>query len=125
MGRWWILPLNQGVYYILTGVWPLVSLRTFEVVTGPKTDDWLVKTLGLLIAAIGAVLVAAGARRRMTVEIGLLAGGSAAALGGAGSYFALRGRVWPIYLVDGFIELVLIALWVAAGLYAMENRRPR
>ncbi|MCI0462876.1 MAG: hypothetical protein L0Z62_38510 [Gemmataceae bacterium] len=26
----------QGVYYLLAGVWPLLSLGTFEAVTGPK-----------------------------------------------------------------------------------------
>jgi len=29
------------------GVWPLVSLRTFEGVTRPKVDSWLVKSVGV------------------------------------------------------------------------------
>ena len=28
----------QGLYYLATGVWPLVSLDTFMQVTGPKTE---------------------------------------------------------------------------------------
>jgi hypothetical protein len=47
----------QAAYYLITGLWPLVSLRTFEMVTGPKTDDWLVRMVGLLAAAIGAALL--------------------------------------------------------------------
>ncbi len=39
----------QAVYYVLTGVWPLVSMKTFLKVTGPKTDLWLVRTIGLFI----------------------------------------------------------------------------
>src|SRR4051794_14622821 len=31
----------QGVYYFVTGVWPLVSIETFLMVTGPKTDHLL------------------------------------------------------------------------------------
>ena len=123
--RWSFLPLAQGFYYVVAGIWPVVSIRTFEAISGPKTDDWLVQTMGLLIAVIGGILLAAGFRRAMTLEIGLLAAGSAAALGGAGSFFALRRVIWPIYLVDGFIELVLIALWIAAGLHFAGGGRRR
>jgi hypothetical protein len=34
----------QGIYYLLTGLWPLVSIGTFQMVTGEKTDVWLVHT---------------------------------------------------------------------------------
>ena len=40
----------QGGYYLIMGAWPLVSLETFEMVTGPKTDHWLVQTVGALVA---------------------------------------------------------------------------
>lgn len=51
------LALAQGAFYLATGIWPLVSMRTFERVTGPKTDKWLVKTAGVLITAIGGALM--------------------------------------------------------------------
>lgn len=76
------LLLIQGAYYALTGLWPLFSVRTFQRVTGPKSDLWLVKTAGLLIAAIAAIavpLLAAGAQGRVSPEIVLLSAGSAAA----------------------------------------------
>ena len=38
----------QGIYYWLTGLWPPVSIESFELVTGPETDDWLPQTVGLL-----------------------------------------------------------------------------
>jgi hypothetical protein len=44
------------VFYLVSGLWPLVHLQSFLTVTGPKTDLWLVKTLGVLISVIGAVL---------------------------------------------------------------------
>jgi hypothetical protein len=43
----------QGIYFLATGVWPLLSMRTFLAVTGLKTDLWLVKKVGLILA-IGA-----------------------------------------------------------------------
>jgi hypothetical protein len=43
--RKWIM-IGQGAFYLSSGVWPLISMRTFERITGPKTDKWLVKTGG-------------------------------------------------------------------------------
>src|SRR5687767_12121314 len=76
-----ILALAQGTYYFATGVWPILHLRSFERVTGPKLEGWLVKTVGALIAVIGATVALAGWRRRITPELRFLAAGSAAALG--------------------------------------------
>jgi hypothetical protein len=47
----------QGFYFLVTGVWPLFSIETFTIVTGPKTDVWLVKTFSALITAIGTVIL--------------------------------------------------------------------
>src|SRR5690606_20176976 len=47
----------QGWYYLASGVWPLVHYRSFIAVTGPKADDWLVRTFGALIAVVGVELV--------------------------------------------------------------------
>ena len=65
--RW--LAFVQGGYFLITGVWPLIAMPSFEAVTGPKTDDWLVKTVGGLIAAIAAVLLWAAFRRAISLEI--------------------------------------------------------
>src|SRR5436305_6669143 len=70
----------QGLYYLATGVWPLVSMDTFLMVTGPKTDLWLVDTVGVLVGVIGLVLLLAAARRHATAEVVVLALGSALAL---------------------------------------------
>ena len=55
------LPVAQGVYFLLTGIWPLLSMRTFEAVTGPKVDRRLVKTVGVLVAVIGSKIYLADA----------------------------------------------------------------
>jgi hypothetical protein len=55
----------QALYYLATGLWPLVHLPSFEVVTGPKTDDWLVHmVVGLLAMVSGASLGVAVIRDR-------------------------------------------------------------
>src|SRR5215217_2358528 len=75
-----LIALAQGSFYLVTGIWPLVSIRSFEAVTGPKADRWLVKTAGVLIMAIGAALTLAGRRKSVTPEMRLLAVGSALGL---------------------------------------------
>jgi hypothetical protein len=110
------LALGQGIYYFATGVWPLVSIRSFEAVTGPKTDRWLVKTVGVLVSVIGLVLVLAGRRRRVTPEATLLAAGSAAGLAAIDTIYATRGRISKIYLLDAVAEVALIAAWVIGAL---------
>ena len=111
------LAVAQGTYWAATGIWPIVHLRSFEAVTGPKQAGWLVKTVGALIAAVGATLVVAGARRRVSGEIALLGASCAAALGGAGGWYAARGRIRRIYLADAAVEALIVAGWgIAAGL---------
>ncbi|WP_242360751.1 MULTISPECIES: hypothetical protein [Anaeromyxobacter] len=108
------LALAQGAYWVATGIWPIVHLRSFEVVTGPKQAGWLVKTVGALIAAVGGTLVLAGARRRVTEEIAFLGAASAAALGGAGGWYAARGRIRRIYLADAALEALTVLGWSLA-----------
>jgi hypothetical protein len=74
----------QAFFYIATGIWPLMSMSTFLLVTGseskPESSLWLVKTVGVLVAVIGAALALAVIRRCFTPEIVLLAVGSALGL---------------------------------------------
>lgn len=100
---------GQGVYYLVTGVWPLVSLRTFEMVTGPKTDDWLVHTVGVLAAVIGATLLVGARRRSPSAETLVLAGGAAAAFAGVELVYALGGTISRVYLADAVVEILFLA----------------
>lgn len=106
--------LVQGVYFVATGVWPLVSIRTFMAVTGPKTDLWLVKTVGVLVTAIGATILCAAYRDRIDLEILVLAVGSAAALTAIDVIYVSKRVIAPIYLADAVLEIALIAWWLIA-----------
>jgi hypothetical protein len=107
------LAIVQGAYYLLSGLWPLFSIASFMAVTGPKADIWLVKTVGLLIAVIGTVLLMAGIRRRRAVETVVLAIGSAASLLVVEIFYVATGVISLVYLLDGLVELILLGLWVA------------
>ena len=99
----------QGLYYILTGLWPVIHMPTFEWVTGPKVDDWLVKMVGLLALVIGATLFIASRRNSSAPEILTLAIGAALAFTSVDTWYALSGRISPIYLADAVTELALVA----------------
>src|SRR5438067_2423093 len=98
--------LTQGLYYLLTGAWSLINIVNFQNVTGPKTDLWLVRTVGILVAVAGAVLLSAGLRRQKTLEVGLLATGCAAALLAVDLVYVLKGVLSKVYLLDAAAEFV-------------------
>jgi len=108
------VPLAQGAYYLLTGLWPWFHLSSFLWVTGPKTDLWLVQTVGALVAVLGATLCVGAVRREKTWSMITLALGSAAALAFVDVLFVAQQRIPPIYLLDGAVEVGLVALWVHA-----------
>lgn len=109
------IALAQAIFYLLTGVWPLVSIRSFEAVTGPKTDRWLVKTAGVLITVIGAVLLRGATRGTVTPELRLLAVGSALGLAGIDVVYVGRGRIARVYLLNALAEVALVVAWALAA----------
>lgn len=104
------------------GVWPLVSLRSFEAVTGPKGEGWLVKTVGALIAAIGSALLLSSRRAEPSPEARWLAVSSAAALDAVDLRFGLTRRISPVYLLDAGIEAALVAAWLV--LFQQRSEEP-
>jgi hypothetical protein len=104
----------QGTYFLITGIWPLVHLPSFEAVTGPKTDDWLVMTVAVLIVAVAITLLTAAWRRRCPAEVAVLAVASAVGLTAIDVVYVSRRVIAPIYLLDAAAEVVLVAGWVTA-----------
>jgi hydrogenase/urease accessory protein HupE len=105
------IALTQGTFYLATGIWPLLDIDSFQAVTGPKTDLWLVRTVGVLVAVIGAVLVTGARRRTLGPEITLLAVGSALGLAAIDIIYVLGGTISPVYLADAVAEIGLAAIW--------------
>lgn len=111
-----MLPLLvEGTYYALTGIWPIVSIKTFMKVTGPKTDLWLVKTVGLLVLASGAAMIVAWARDTRSPEILTIATGQAIFLLLVDVTYSVTGVIWKTYLIDAVIQMVLI-VWIILSL---------
>lgn len=108
--RW--LPLVQGLYFFITGLWPLLHIESFIWLSGPKYDIWLVKTVGILLALIGLHMIVAGYYRRTNAENVLISAGSAAALATVDIYYVAIGRIWTVYLLDAAVEIIFIILWI-------------
>lgn len=115
------LPFVQGGYYLLTGLWPLVDMESFERVTGRKHDKWLVRTVCALAAAIGGGLVLAARNDRMSPELRTIAQGAATGFAAVEVPTALRGRISPVYLADALLEIG----FVAAHVWAAELEKER
>lgn len=106
----------QGAYYVATGLWPVLHLRSFEAVTGRKKHGWLIRALGGAIAAVGAALLSNEfAAPHRAPRLGL---GAAVALGVAGMFLVATRRGSPAYIADAAVEAGFAAAWLAA-----ERRR--
>ena len=104
----------QGFYYVVSGAWPLVHMGSFQKVTGRKTDLWLVKTVGLLLVAIGGGLILAALNRQFVPALVFMAMGSAAALLLIELVYVSRRVISPIYLGDAAVELGFLVWWAAS-----------
>ncbi len=120
--RW--LGLLHGLFYAISGAWPVVHLPSFLVVTGPKVDTWLVQTVGALLAVTGVALTLAAQRRRLNGDWALVAGGQAASLGIVDVIFVSDDRISPIYLLDAAVEFPLAVGWLVLGVIACRRGLP-
>lgn len=115
--------LWQGAYYAVTGAWALLHIRSFMWVTGPKTDAWLVKTVGALVCVIGGVLLASARKPEPTEEAAALGIAAPLALAAVEVVYAARGRIRPVYALDAVVQCAIAALW-CSGL-KRRTRSPR
>jgi hypothetical protein len=107
--------LWQGLFYMVTGVWPLFHMKSFLKVTGPKTDLWLVNTVGALLAVAGGALALAARRGAIRPEMRALGVGTAATLVAVDCIYVARKRISPVYLLDAAAELGIISAWALAS----------
>jgi hypothetical protein len=107
--------LAQGLYFAATGLWSLTGIQSFQKVTGPKTDLWLVRTVGTLVLVIGAVLLLAAGRRVASAEVAALGLGSAVGLTAVDVVYVGKKRISRIYLLDAALEILFVVGWMVAG----------
>ena len=101
----------QGLYLVLTGLWPLVHYRSFERVTGPKADTWLVQTVAGLAVTAGGALLRAEDPYRPGEAARVIGIGSALTFGLVDTIYGSTGRIRRIYLADAIVEAFWLAAW--------------
>jgi hypothetical protein len=110
------LLIIQSGYVLITAVWPLVSIDSFMLVTGYKTDTWLVKTVGALLIPIacclGSFLLIETDKRPAIILGGL----TALAFAIIDFYYALKHQIPKIYMLDGVLELLFLVGWIYVAL---------
>lgn len=114
----------HGIFYAATGIWPILHLRSFEAVTGPKKEGWLVRTVGALVGVVGGVLVASARRERgPSGDLVATAVGCALSLTAIDITYVAKGRIAPVYLLDAVAELGLVTAWCI--LWKPESERAK
>ena len=115
------VPQVHAAYFVLGGLWSVLDKRSFEAVSGPKVEYWLVRTVGSLLTVVGVVLARAAACDRITPEISWLAVGTSAVLSTIDFVYTAKRRVPLVYLLDAAANLMFIAGWLART----SNSSPR
>jgi len=113
-----ILLCIQGIYFLGTGLWPVIHIKSFILVTCPKTDLWLVKTLGMVFFCEGVCFILGGIIARAGLPVKILAFINAFVLMCVDCYNVMTGTICPIYLADAGIEAVFLLCWG----YVFANR---
>ena len=93
------------------------------LITGPKTDIWLVKTVATLLLPIGTCILL-GIFLQQDQWIVLLMGAmTALGLAIIDFYYTANGTISAIYQWDGFLEFIFFIGWVILLLRKKNYRR--
>jgi hypothetical protein len=102
----------QGSYTIVTALWGLVDIESFMMVTGPKTDIWLVKTVSILLLPIAVVFFYSlyfNTDQRLVAIVGWL---TALGLACIDFYYTANQTIRWVYAADGVLEILFCITWV-------------
>ena len=111
-----VLARTHGAANLVFGLWPLVHLRSFEKVFGPKVDRWLVRTVSGLLVVNGLTQLTTSSAHDSVRQARRLGVGTAAVLAAIDLVYVPAGRISKMYLVDAAVELSWILAWRRAEL---------
>ncbi|ROQ34905.1 hypothetical protein EDD98_3958 [Streptomyces sp. PanSC19] len=101
----------QGWFNLVSGMWPLVHRRSFEGITGPKADVWLLQTVSGLLVAIGWAQIRGVGTGAGTAHARRLGIGTATALFVVDVRYATTGRIRRVYLLDAVFQALWLNAW--------------
>lgn len=101
----------QGLFNVIGGAWPIVSLRSFEFVYGKKRDIFLQKTVGALLLSIGCVQLVHSENSEAEAVVKSLGLATAMSLLAIDLIYIPRGEMRKTYIQDALCEMGWIAAW--------------
>jgi hypothetical protein len=107
-----VLARAHGAANVFGGLWPLLHLRSFEAVLGPKHDRWLVRTVAGLLVANGWTQLRTPRSPDGVAQARRIGIGTATVLGAIDLRYALPGRISRVYLLDAALEAGWVAAWL-------------
>ena len=106
------LIIVHGLYILVTALWPLFDINSFMDVTGPKTDIWLVKTVGVLLIPIAICIFSALFLETHPLPVILVGITCSAGLAAIDFYYTSNETISNIYAWDGVLELIFLVGWL-------------
>jgi hypothetical protein len=100
----------QGWYFLLTGLWPMFHMKSFEYISGYKTDKWLVRTVALMITCSGIIFLKFSDNKAAL----FLAIINAVSLAAIDIYYVWKRIIRKVYLLDALIEVGFITAYILA-----------
>lgn len=118
-----ILLSIQCIYTFITAVWPLIDIESFMLVTGYKTDLWLVKTVGAILVSVSLCMATHLFIRTDHIPVVVLAITSSIAFICIDFYYALNDTISDIYMADGALQILFLTGWIGVIVTALRNIR--
>ncbi len=105
----------QGLFNVIGGAWPIVSLRSFEFIYGNKRDIYLQKTVGGLLLSVGYVQLTADDSEESLAVARRLGIATALTLLAIDLTYIPKGEMRKTYVQDLASEIGWIVAWLRAG----------
>ncbi|WP_225834481.1 hypothetical protein [Streptomyces sp. NK08204] len=106
---------SQGLFNLVGGGWPLLHLRSFEGVFGPKRERWLQRTTAGLLATAGWSMLLTPATCGAVRQARRTGLGTAVTLLAVDLVYVPRGRIRPTYLLDAVMQAGWLLAWCRCG----------
>lgn len=107
----WLLRF-EGIFYLLTGLWPLLHFSSFLSVMGFKTDIWMVVTVGALLTLNGLLFLMESLSPFISKAVLAAAVAVPVILLWIDLFYVFSGVISPAYIVDAVIENLFLVSWV-------------
>ncbi|MEV7691646.1 hypothetical protein ACFW1F_31900 [Streptomyces bungoensis] len=109
---------SQGLFNLVGG-WPLLHLRSFECVFGPKSEEWLQQTTAGLLATAGCSMLLGPATTDGLRQARRTGVGTAMTLLAIDLLYVPRCRIRPTHLLDAAMQAGwltgMASLWPTGG----------